>query len=785
MNFASVQATLDQLIDHMLRNPTPDRKSRVLSLSSRILSSNFGDELEGQHQIEIQLAKQSGGQNTRILELLTNFRNKRFIFNKDNVIRCLLKLNEAQQRQSTIFSTRGIGNTDMHSTQYTERPSNIYSTRRIEERNVVPIEPSQFNALFKSVVGTLQAIQTEFFTYDKTLEMFVIKPKYEELMSLSVMKFFCSLNEIGWLYLKLINSFETLQGKVLALTLQSCVTAIKEELDSFYKFLAMLDDYQKTKNFTNTSFITSLQIFYEDTFEKLRNLAVIIDFGMTARSAELLSMLFLTSKNSFIDRKSYIATIFKKSSRSLLEFLNSWICRGEVLDPMGEFFIKVNPDCKEKEQQWRYGLNFYKNKVPCFIDDSSAQIIFTVGKVIRLLKKVDPNFMVTGVEPISLEELVSQTTNLDLHMKLQRVYVDKNRTLLNFLLEKHNIMNVLEFWRGVMLTTRGDLMKAFINSLDHEVGLHNLHKSLKHQLLYALDTATRNTIKEDKILIRGLGIIFTDMGTYQQVDLNSPTLYLINFTFSSDNYDAPLNYFFTKDNIVIYQTCFRYVFTVRIEHHELVKLWRIHSQSKVDRNPHIKSLLKVASAIRVKMLNFVEGFISYWLFDCIDSQWKTMQSKLEVANGLDDFLNAHDTYLYNLYYRICFNDSKNSRETIQKKERYDLLLGQIIELIRRFRDLHNDIFEDLKKELNMFDDGSIDSIEKLENPEYHNIATISANTSLGLQKTMKEIDGKFIRCVIDIVEFVNDPALFIKLDFNQYYAMTRRMMDNRLGGSFY
>lgn len=785
MNFSPVQSTLDQLLDHLLRNPSTDKKARLMSLCTRILSSNFGEELQNSNQLEIQLAKQSGGQNTRVLELLTNFRNKKFIINKENVIRCLLKLSETQQRSSAIFNTRGFNSSDMRSTQFTERPNNIYSSRRIDDKQFIQEEPGQYNALFKSVICTLQALQTEYFIYDKNLEMFVVKPKYEDILSLSVMKFFCNINEIGWLYLRLINYFDTLQGKVLALTLQSCVTAVKEELDTFYKFLSMLDDFQKTKNFTSTSFVTSLQIFYEDTFEKLRNLAIIIDYGVHLKSAELLSMLFLTSKNEFIERKAYISTIFKKSSRSLLEFLNSWICKGEILDPMGEFFIKVNPDCKEKEQQWRLGLIFYKSKVPCFIDDSSSQIIFTVGKVIRLLKKVDRNFMVTGVEPISLDELVSQTSNLDLHTKLQKVYIDKNRDLLNFLLSEHNLMEILEFWRGTMFTTRGDLTKAFISSLDNEIGLHSLHKSLKHQLIYALDNAIRDTIKESKIMMRGLSFIYMDTGAYQQVDLNSPTLYLVNFTFNAEGYDAPLNYFFTKENVTVYQSCFRYIFTIRVEHHELVKLWRVHSQTKLDKNPHIKTLLKLASAIRVKMLNFVETIMSYWLYDCIDSEWKIMLSKLRSANGLDDYLNAHDSYLANLYKKVCFVERGNQHEETQRKERYDLLLGQIVELVRRFRDLHNDIFDDLKKELNMFEEGSIDSIEKLENAEYNNIMELSANASIGLQKTMKEIDGKFVKCVIDLIEFINEPALFIKLDFNQYYAVNRRIIDNKLGGSFY
>jgi len=452
---------------------------------------------------------------------------------------------------------------------------------------------------------------------------------------------------------------------------------------------------------------------------------------------------------------------------------------------MGEFFIKVNPECKEKEQQWKHGLNFYKNKVPCFIDDSASQIIFTVGKVIRLLKKVDPNFNVTDVEPISLDELVSQTTNLDLHMKLQKVYVERNKTLLDYLLKNNNIMEVLQFWRGAMLTTRGDLMKAFIISLDSEVGIQNLHKSLKHQILYSLDKAIRDTVKEDKVLMRMLGIVFTDMGSYQQVDINNPTIYLVNFTFSAENYDAPLNYFFTKENVLMYQTCFRYLFTARVEHHELVKLWRIHSQSKVDRNPHIRALLKVASLTRVKMLNFIEGIISYWLYECVDHQWKLMTAKLESANGLDDFLNAHESYLANLYLRICFVDQKAPRESAQRKERYDLLLSHIMELIRTFRDLHNDIFSDLKKNLNMFEDGSIDSIERLENPEYREIASISANNSIGLQRSMQEIDIKFGRCVIDFIEFVDDPALIVKFDFNDYYKDMRSILNNRLVPGFY
>ena len=792
MNIDVMQNQLELLITYNIRDITNDRKVSLLKYFSRLLSTNFREELETPNQMEYKLVKQSGKNKNRVLELITNLKNKRTLSQKENVMKCLLKISEdsngsTMQNFSDFTTKHTIFNQDI-TKQYQTNTSTRYAsnilTNQSSNRMIIE-EPKDHNKLFKAVISTFQALQTEYFNYDKKLQMFVIKHKYESLLSLPVLKFLCRMNEIGWLYLRLDHYLKNSKNKTLEYTVQSCISSIREELEDFYFLMADFDNFQKTRDLNNCNFVGFLQLRYDQIFDKMRNLTIIVDNAVELKPNELLSMLFLMSKSSFIERKSYLKNIFKKTARPLLEFLNSWICRGEILDPMNEFFIKANQNCTRPEDYWNDGLIFYRARIPYFIDENSARMIFIVGKIIRLLKKIDLELVKLDVQPIELDELISHTSNLDLHNKLQKVYAIKNKSLLDFLFKEKELINTLEFWRGIFFTIRGDLINTFIRNLDEDIGLKHLGSSIKHMIYFALENAIRTCFGSRSTVLDSLSIKYIDVDQAKQ-SVDASLCFFASFTFVVEPYTAPLNYFFSSKNQQIYQNCFKYLFTLKIEQFELKKLWRLHSKNKLENNVHLKSLLKISSKVRTKMLSFTDSLLAYWLNDCINQEWDIMQKEMSKGKELDDWLKAHDLYLRRISLLIDMTDpGVETKELVQRKERYDLLLNQLLELIWKFKESQISIFESLKKNMHDLQNESLDSIDKLDNDHYDGLLNISAQFSVKMNKLLKNIENKFVESVVSFINFLKEKRASIKIDFNDYYTMRREYISSHNKGGYF
>lgn len=86
---------------------------------------------------------------------------------------------------------------------------------------------------------------------------------------------------------------------------------------------------------------------------------------------------------------NFLLEIFRKAAKSFVEFVNTWVFRGEVLDPMGEFFIRLNTSLPRDDDFWDDGMFFLKNKLPRFIKFSDGEMIFKAGKIQRLFKKLE------------------------------------------------------------------------------------------------------------------------------------------------------------------------------------------------------------------------------------------------------------------------------------------------------------------------------------------------------------------------------------------------------------
>lgn len=102
-----MQTLLENLLNHSLPEAKQERKSMLLSLFNRILGHNFPDEFPNLQVTFMQMSN-STSQSPKMLELVQRFQQKSFIFNKEAVLKCLLKVAQenSQKMQNSTLTMR-------------------------------------------------------------------------------------------------------------------------------------------------------------------------------------------------------------------------------------------------------------------------------------------------------------------------------------------------------------------------------------------------------------------------------------------------------------------------------------------------------------------------------------------------------------------------------------------------------------------------------------------------------------------------------------------------------
>jgi hypothetical protein len=733
--------------------------------------------------------------------------NKRYLQRKDGVIKTLLKISE--NNNSKVDGSVFMGNFSTHHTtafdttttsQFFTNPRQIspFATNRsVHGKNDVSkgleLESTAFQRMFKSLISTFQAVHSEFFFYDKRLEMFVLKQTGESQVSLSFMRLLQKLNEMGWLFQKIISAFEINQKKIINLTMQGLICALKNELNRFYAFIVQLERMAKSPaNFTNHHFVSTLFILCEEQFKKLRVFAYILELSNSLTSSEILSLLFLLGRGGKSNPKQeYLAQVFEATGRTFVEFINAWINRGEILDPMGEFFIKANLSCTESDKYWKEGLQFLEDKVPNFMDRGTARSIFTVGKIVRLLKKVN-SFSSERMNRLILDEIIFYNNDLSVFNKLNGIHIAHNKLLIDQLFGQQKLKSVLSAYKALFLGSRGDFIGTFIENLDNEISLKNLPKAMKHQIYFCLESAFKLSFRAQNLRLKNLNVAFVDRADEAPSLTTEDTLnYFINFSFSVDSLDVPLNNVINTESIKVYQQILRYLLTFKIEQYELRKVWNLHSKHKVERNIHMRGLIALSSNIRIKMLSFIDALLNYWSLEVIERQWKILMDELDSVTEFEAVINAHESFLQSIVNEVHMQKKRSSAKPSKAnaaeggkiherpKSRYDLLLHQILELIYRFKNAQEIIFVSLKPNLDLVDGDSYDSIERIENQNVERLIDLNENFVRQMHAMLREIEMRMSKCVIDLLDFYDNKNVTNRFDFNEYYQTERKISDQK------
>ena len=85
-----------------------------------------------------------------------------------------------------------------------------------------------------------------------------------------------------------------------------------------------------------------------------------------------------------------ITRLLTKSLAPFLNFLRHWVYTGELVDPMGEFFVEINKKSIPPEKLWAEKYRVKTDMVPSFLTRSLAEEILIAGKTKTFLRKFCP-----------------------------------------------------------------------------------------------------------------------------------------------------------------------------------------------------------------------------------------------------------------------------------------------------------------------------------------------------------------------------------------------------------
>ena len=784
----NTQELLEKLIENFLQVPA-DKKQSLMSFYNRLLATNFSEEPESLKTLESKIVNFSDKKKDQIISSYTHLMNKKGIIQKEKAIKLLLKISEFNNELSEStnasfnFLNRSINTKNEFNSNHKPYDnfsliiSNNLVTNRALDHTKIDGRKSSLR-LFECLISTFQAIQSEMFVYDNKVEMFVLRPKFEDTLPLSLVGVILQLNEIGWLFYKIDDTIFSLKKKISGLTIQSLLSAVQEEIREFYEFLNRMNHIERVLDSSTHNFLTVIYSNTTEQFNKLRTIAIILEYASHLNSSETLSLLFIMSKKGFLIGQSYLVNLFESSSRILMEFINNWVISGNLIDSMSEFFIKINLSSTDSDKYWREGLVFVDSKIPNFIEYNTAMSIFNAGKVVRLLKKMSINFIQTQFKPIQLQEIIFNNSNFGLRNRFNEIFENHNQILMKYIHETLKLKEVLLFLRDFYLTHRGDFCFQFIEELDKTVHINNLSNAPFHLLYNCMDSAMKITFENRKEFTKDAEIrTFEKTNTISTVLKDDYYDFFVNFYIEIKPFKMPVNNVISSDILAKYQTVFRYIFTLKIARYKLREFWSELSRRKTEKTEEVKMLSKMCSNLLNKMIKLIDGLLSYWIFDIVEKYWKVMFEESIQCHDFPNLINCQAKFIDKVIEEITFKQIGKVSELANKyKEIYDRSIHNILSLINLFYFCKDEIFIQIADVLERAEMNSYDSMERLENKNYDMLMKKGEGAVQKVRGNIIHIDKKFCENALQILDLLKGKSTQNKLDFNEWYASYRSGM---------
>ncbi|KAK2180083.1 hypothetical protein NP493_457g05005 [Ridgeia piscesae] len=348
------------------------------------------------------------------------------------------------------------------------------------------------------------------------------------------------------------------------------------------------------------------------------------------------------------------------------EILEKWIYKGLIQDPYSEFLIEENESFqKEKLQEdyndayWELHYTICREQIPIFLERMADKILNT-GKYLNVVRECG-----CDVKCPCAEEIVYSIKERQYYDQIEKAYNFASRLLLDLLMEEKELRARFRSIKHYFLLDQGDFVVQFMDMAEDELRKtmdHITPTRLETLLELALRTSTANVdpFKDDlrvellsyDLVTQLFKILSIETKQEKEFRVDPTDLHLSGLEAFSFDYTVkwPLSLVLNRKALTRYQMLFRHLFYSKHVERQLCNVW-LSNKSAKRYTLHSCRWYASAFALRQRMLNFVQNFLYYMMFEVIEPNWHLLEANLDSVNNIDDVLAYHTDFL-----NVCLND---------------------------------------------------------------------------------------------------------------------------------
>lgn len=438
--------------------------------------------------------------------------------------------------------------------------------------------------------------------------------------------------------------------------------AMRTLIKDYMVLVAQLEHQFRTGNLT----LQKLWFYIQPTIrtlEILSNISNSINRGECIGGA-VLSLLHEKTSGLIGDAKGQELCLYLTQSSCVpyFEILEKWIYKGIISDPYSEFLVEENEKIqKEKLQEdyndayWEQHYTICRERIPVFLEQVANKILNT-GKYLNVVRLSGRD-----VKCPSAEEIVYTLKERKYYEQIEKAYNYASKLLLDMLIDEKKLMARIRSIKYYFLLDKGDFIVQFMDMTEEEMkqDIENIMPTRLETLLeLALRTSTANvdTYKDDlrvellpyDLITQLFKILTIETKMEKDYRVDPTDLALSGLEAFSFDYVVkwPVSLVLNRKALTRYQMLFRHLFYFKHVERQLCNVWMGNKAAKMYSVQSQKGY-SAAFALRQRMLNFVQNFEYYMMFEVVEPNWHIFQSNMESVSNVDDVLAYHTDFLNN------------------------------------------------------------------------------------------------------------------------------------------
>ncbi|KAJ3342541.1 Gamma-tubulin complex component 3 [Gonapodya sp. JEL0774] len=527
-------------------------------------------------------------------------------------------------------------------------------------------------ALVRDLVYVLQGIDGHYAKFDPASGEVIIAQEVPIPAPMRLLA--CRIGELGALYRRVASyvretgdAGESMGSQMglfgesrsidVGLVRQAFSSSLQTHLSSYYRLVAVLEVQLGTPSSVAASpgtrddpvTLRRLLVWTLEPKQRVKCMADVVEAGQDLHGGTLASKI-----NEFRDHgdpsiASFIEDLMKNVTYPLLTILHTWLYRGELIDPHGEFFV-AEKEAKEgaaREKWWRRKYYLKRQMLPGFVGEEVAEKILVTGKSIKFITYAggDAEYGSGGKGVPGFDDWFTHPPVLRHHV--DTAYRDTSKRLLDMLYERFDLHGHFTALKKYMLLAQGDFVQSLMDAMNHILSMPaTALRPILHTLTGILDTAVRSSNAQyDGPAI--LGRLDVQILPANDAEIGWDVFYL------DYHVDAPLDVIFHGAVMNEYRRTFMFLWKVRGVEHGLGGTWSRMAKEDVGgwKARQWRSSLN-------QMTHFIHELQHYLLFEVLESAWAELKKFVNKREGdLDELIKKHEAYLVKITTRAFLKDA--------------------------------------------------------------------------------------------------------------------------------